>query len=676
VSIAVVDSGIDGTHPMFDEGGTSKVVRNLKLACPYLNECAGEVGEPRNEAFVDVTALGNDSDTLSIGGHGTHVAAIAAGVDVVTGDGRELYGAAPGAKLVGLSVGQTLSMYGGAAGLNWVLEHHAAPCGNDADPAACPPIRVVNNSWGALGGSEYSAGSVISKIQDALVADGVVVVWAAGNDGGDGSDNRTNGPGASPTPGVLMVANYDDGGTGSRDNGLNSSSSRGERGRVSTYPDLSAPGTAITAACRPQLAICQSLESDQDYGTIGGTSMAAPHVAGAVAVLMEADPTLSPGQIEYILETTAHKFAGGGSYEPDLPERNPDSRTSFDKGHGLLDMAAALGAVLDVGVEPPVQDCVPDGPVVVDATGDANRFIFDTPLPSESSLDIVEGRLDWDTDEGAVTFTIQVADLTEDNPPGTTGIAFDFNFDHAGGGYYVLASRSTVEEPSFVLGRLATTRETLVSGLPGRFDTETDTITITVPNSLLGDTIVPQFADGDVLGGFSIVSRRQFNAVAVSFIPDADDAGGICPYTLGLGAVPPPEGDPVDEEPPSSGGDADATLGVGDNHRWEGGPVTDSHFLFGCSGISGRTCHDEHIELLVPAGGATIGIDLEADLGALNDYDLELYGPDGTIVATSATEGSNESISERVTVPGVYRVRVIAWLTVESGFRATATLTG
>ena len=84
----------------------------------------------------------------------------------------------------------------------------------------------------------------------------MTVVWAAGNDGGDGSANVTNGPGADPTPGIMSVANYDDAGTGSRDNDLDSSSSRGKDGAPFTYPDISAPGANITSACRPYLPIC------------------------------------------------------------------------------------------------------------------------------------------------------------------------------------------------------------------------------------------------------------------------------------------------------------------------------------------------------------------------------------------------------------------------------------
>jgi serine protease AprX len=159
----------------------------------------------------------------------------------------------------------------------------------------------------------------------------------------------------NPLPGTLMVANYDDGGVGSRDNALNPSSSRGDADKPLTFPDLSAPGTRITAACRPYLAVC-STGGDFVHGpgpgdigtfnTISGTSMAAPYVAGVVAQLLEADPTLTPAGVEDLLEDTAHKYTSGAAYEPD--PTNPDGTSSFDKGHGLVDVLAALAALNDL----------------------------------------------------------------------------------------------------------------------------------------------------------------------------------------------------------------------------------------------------------------------------------------------------------------------------------------
>lgn len=341
VSVAVIDSGVDGTHPAFQDAGGSAVVRNLKGVCAL-----GQlVPLPSSACFLDLTAV-NDTDTLSVGGHGTHVAGIVAGRPVAT-DAGTIGGAAPGTSIVSLSVGAGLNILGADAALNWVLENHEAPCGAGVSPAVCPPIKVTNNSYGPAGGGTFDPESAMVKIQQALAAEGVVTVWAAGNDGGDGSgaEQSTNPPGQDPTPGILMVASYDDGGTGTRDGVVSEFSSRGVAADPSTWPDISAPGTDITSACRPYLVICSTGLAPVNgpgpldiatFNTISGTSMAAPHIAGIVAQLFQADPTATPAEIEAALTSTAHPFTDGAPYV---------GGTSYDKGHGLVDVVVAAAAL-------------------------------------------------------------------------------------------------------------------------------------------------------------------------------------------------------------------------------------------------------------------------------------------------------------------------------------------
>lgn len=332
VSVGVIDSGIDPNHPYFaEEDGSSAVVANKKVACdPFEIACR----------VVDAGPL--DTDTASAGGHGTHVNGIVAGREVTAG-GKRLHGAAPGANLVSLSTGAVLFIVGADAALNWVLENHDAPCGEGVPAAECPPIRVTNNSYGPSGGGEFDPQSATVKLQRALAAEGVVTVWAAGNDGGDGSESMTNPPGQDPTPGILSVASYNDLETGTRDGELSDFSSRGEQGRASTYPDISAPGDTITSSCRIYLPICSTgLDPVEggDYNTISGTSMAAPHVAGIVAQLFEDSPNATPAQIEAALTSTAHRYPFGAPYQS-VGGRT----TSFDKGTGLVDVVAAANAL-------------------------------------------------------------------------------------------------------------------------------------------------------------------------------------------------------------------------------------------------------------------------------------------------------------------------------------------
>jgi serine protease AprX len=182
---------------------------------------------------------------------------------------------------------------------------------------------------------------------EALVADGVTVVFSAGNSGGDGSGAETSLECASPTRGVICVANYDDMDMGLRSGSISPQSSRGMVGDPGTWPDISAPGSAITSTCRRTLPVCNLLGGgpDDDYATLSGTSMAAPHVSGIVAQLLQVRPSLTPRRVEDVLEDTAYQFEWGAAYERD--PLNPGHTSSFEKGHGLVDVLTAIRWVLD-----------------------------------------------------------------------------------------------------------------------------------------------------------------------------------------------------------------------------------------------------------------------------------------------------------------------------------------
>jgi subtilisin family serine protease len=338
VSVAVIDSGVDPTHPYLqNDDGSSAVVANLKSLC--LDESTTST-----DCVVKVPNS-VDTDTISGGGHGMHVNGIVAGRPTTLTDGGQLQGAAPGASLVSISTGAVLLIIGADSALNWVLENHDAPCGEGVSAAECPPIKVTNNSYGPIGGGEFDPNSATVKLQRALAADGVVTVWAAGNDGGDGSESVTNPAGQDPTGGILSVASYYDQDTGTRDGVVSEYSSRGDATDPSTWPDLSAPGENITSSCRVYLPICSTGQDPRsgpglpgfgDYNTISGTSMAAPHIAGIVAQLFQADPTATPAEVEAALKGTTHRYADGAAYAT-----VGGYTTSFDKGTGLVDVVAA-----------------------------------------------------------------------------------------------------------------------------------------------------------------------------------------------------------------------------------------------------------------------------------------------------------------------------------------------
>ncbi|PXY27199.1 S8 family serine peptidase [Prauserella muralis] len=340
VGVAVIDTGVDPTHPAFSaKDGSSRVVANLKSLCAQGTDTGCIVKVPNSV----------DTDTLSLGGHGTHVTGIAAGNDFTLSGGTRVGGTAPGSKITSISTGAALLVLGSDAALNWVLENHRAPCGAGVSAQACPPIKVINNSYGPSGGGGFDPNSATVKLQRALAAEGVVTVWANGNDGGDGSQNLSNPPGQDPTPGILSVASYNDQGTGTRDGTVSDYSSRGAANDQQSWPDISAPGENILSACRPYLPICSTglqpvngpgMLDLGTYNVISGTSMAAPQITGIVAQLYQAKPDATPAEIEDALKSTAYKYTDGAPYQQAGPYTS-----SFDKGTGLADVVAAVGAL-------------------------------------------------------------------------------------------------------------------------------------------------------------------------------------------------------------------------------------------------------------------------------------------------------------------------------------------
>lgn len=339
-SIAIIDTGVDPTHPAFRlAGGATKVVRDLGTG-----NCVGQP-ETDSSCLADEPVATNTDAPL--GGHGTFVSGVAVGDDYTLPDGTDVGGNAPGARIVMISA--TTLLVGVANAFSWVLSNHNAPCGAGVPASTCPPIRVVSASWG-------TSDSVIVNLEQRLVQAGVVVVWANGNDGGDGSTNNSNpGPSMDPTPGVLTVASYDDLGTGTRDGAVAPSSSRGAASEPRTWPDISAPGVNVVSSCEAGVLVCATIgtnprngpgPNDTDtYFEASGTSWSAPAVAGIVAMLCQADPTATPAQIDDTLKTTAYKYQNGAAYVTEGAYTS-----SYDKGTGLVD---AYAAALRLGARAP-----------------------------------------------------------------------------------------------------------------------------------------------------------------------------------------------------------------------------------------------------------------------------------------------------------------------------------
>lgn len=336
VGIAIIDSGLDATHP--DLAGAVARQFAPTLQCLIRFVATGECVYPY------MTEVPASTNTDSVSGHGTFVAGMAAG-DGSASQGTYV-GVAPGATLYGFRIAATsltVSPLAAIAAYEYIYEEYES---------FTPRIKVVNNSWGDTGGTRHDPDGLLETAIRMLVQDkGVTVVFAAGNDGDGGdSGDQTSSYCKDPTPGVICVANYDDLGTGSRSGGLDSSSSRGRPGSPATYPDISAPGAAVTSTCLPSSGVLcpvpglfvPSIGWPGFYATGSGTSFSAPMVSGAAAMLVQADPTLTPAEVEDTLLDTALKFSFGRAYESD--PQNLGETTSSDKGAGLLDLVEALTA--------------------------------------------------------------------------------------------------------------------------------------------------------------------------------------------------------------------------------------------------------------------------------------------------------------------------------------------
>lgn len=332
--IAVVDTGVDVTHPDLAE----RIVpgRNLRNI-PWIVRIFGIEIPP--STWVPVS----DSDLHN--GHGTHVAGIALG-DGRASDSR-IRGVAPAARLYAYGVGAGISVINFLGAYDHILA-------NPQEPGE-PPIKVINNSFGATG----NPGAAETVTIRALVASGITVVFAAGNDGNGGENaDRTNrlckirDASNEPLKGVICVANYSDGEQGTSEGGIASSSSRGLLANPTSWADVAAPGSHIqaaraktaTIASSPAFATKYGTTQLPDYITISGTSMAAPHVAGVAALMYEAatraEVEITPAEIESIMKSTAHGFSNYAPYP------NPHA------GAGLVDARTAVETIMDLTVTP------------------------------------------------------------------------------------------------------------------------------------------------------------------------------------------------------------------------------------------------------------------------------------------------------------------------------------
>jgi serine protease AprX len=277
VTVAVLDTGVNSLHN--DLSG--KVIQNVRLTDIQ--------GTPLG--FLNPTPVENVPNTDLLGGHGTFVAGVIA-ASGISSNGK-YNGVAPGANILGLSAGD-LNLSYVLAGFDYLLQR-----GADYN------VRVVNCSFSANTVFDYNDPvNIATKI---LTRRGVNVVFSAGN---AGAGNGTLNPYAV-APWVISVGSSDEKGN------LSSFSSRGVFGSPLQNPTLVAPGANIVSlrgTVSQTSAVGIVLGSDRQrltlqelpfYTTASGTSFSAPQVAGAIALMLESNPNLTPKQVKDILQRTA-----------------------------------------------------------------------------------------------------------------------------------------------------------------------------------------------------------------------------------------------------------------------------------------------------------------------------------------------------------------------------------
>lgn len=267
VIVAVLDTGVDGTHP------------DLK----------GQVVEGYRPSTGEILPEGTDS---SFGGsHGTHVA----GTIVAKEDGKGIVGVAPGAKVMPVVLFDNGGWYVGddyaAKGIIWAVNHGA---------------KVLSNSWGGAGYSQ-----TLKDAFDYALERGIVVVAAAGN-----SKSIQSYQYPANYPGVIQVGAMEFNGG----DYIVADFSSG-----SPMISVCAPGVSIISTMPQEGSQGYDrrsfvlVENNGYYGYMTGTSMATPHVSGLVALLLQKYPNAKPWQIRKILEESA----------VDIGEKGYDERAGY-----------------------------------------------------------------------------------------------------------------------------------------------------------------------------------------------------------------------------------------------------------------------------------------------------------------------------------------------------------
>lgn len=329
-TVGVIDTGIT-KHPDLDANvsGGYDFVSDAKVA----RDNDGRDADPTDPGDYSDASCGGSGEGKS-SWHGTHVSGTIA---AATNNGTGVAGVAGDAKV------EPLRALGacGAGHSSDIVDAMLWGAGESVPglPANPNPVSVENLSLGGAGQCDPTYQSAIDKVR----AKGVTVVVAAGNESTDVSNSSP-----ANCKGVVAVASCD---------------KAGAKSSFSNYGSgitVTAPGTDILSTINQG----QTTTGEPGYGTLSGTSMASPHVAGVVALMKAADPSLSPDQVAEKLKSTARPMPGD---------------CSQGCGAGLVDAAAAVGAG---GGNPSPTSSAPSSPA---PTASPTSGTPSTPAPTGTS---------------------------------------------------------------------------------------------------------------------------------------------------------------------------------------------------------------------------------------------------------------------------------------------------
>lgn len=519
VGVAVIDTGIDGTHNDLKLG--ENLAQNVYFPLADAAAPLGQANVDIQPGFLPPVFIEDFAMTDVEGGHGTFVA----GNIGATGahSGGFYGGVAPGADLIGLVAGNDagLQTFAILHAYDWILTNQ-----NRYN------IRVANNSFGAaIGAAEnYDPFEPVNVGSRAMHDRFIAVIYAAGNDGdAPGAINRL-----AVAPWVISVAAGEREGFGSpasfssrgidNGSGVDSAPHPADPNQAPNLrPDIIAPGNNIksTRSKGPGVTNIAGTALGQDldiapaflpfYTTSQGTSFSAPHVSGVAALMIEANPMITPQEIMEILRETAMPMP----YEERVV------------GAGYVDAHNAVRRALNMTPVAPPANLIPgpNAPEIVDIRGDQL---------GTAAHDILTADFAYDSAMNQVVYAMQVAGLEEPSP--NTRWTMQSSFGDTA--IFVSASINELGAEEYEYGRITVletgtqNQETIGVADEGSIDTANgviriglgaDLISAAVGSNVVGATSTATQARTQILIGTSVTGGLLINA----------DSGTGQDFTLG-----------------------------------------------------------------------------------------------------------------------------------------------